>query len=296
MQITGTELHLLAVFDSVVRNNGFSAAQAELGLSQPTISNHISALEQRLGVKLCDRGRRGFLLTDKGQIVHELSQSLLVTIKDHASKFAALKGNLVGHLRIAVVDCLATDPKFRVPQAIRDFTKVAPAVKIEMSIEDPQDILVGLRDGSFHVGVGGFDNFLNGLKFKQIYDEKHALYCGEGHELFLAKEEELEKLDLSDYAWAQRGYWSRQRQRSRPATDYDVSVQEIESQIMLILSGCYLGLLPCHAAEYHLQTSRMRQLPFDDEHTSPSIYIVTKSGVLPSVTEQFVRLLAAEYK
>jgi len=74
MQISGSDIHLLCIFDSVVRNSGFSAAQVELGLSQPTISNHITALEERIGVRLCQRGRRGFLLTEKGLMVHEVAK------------------------------------------------------------------------------------------------------------------------------------------------------------------------------------------------------------------------------
>ena len=91
MKISGADLHLLSVFDSVVRNGGFSAAQAELGLSQPTISNHITALETRLGVILCQRGRRGFQLTDKGRQVHEIAVDLLRRIDVHSMSLTALK-------------------------------------------------------------------------------------------------------------------------------------------------------------------------------------------------------------
>jgi len=104
MQITGSDIHLLSVFDAVVRSGGFSAAQVELGLSQPTISNHITALEQRLGVTLCQRGRRGFLVTEKGLMVHEIAKTLLDTLGTHSGHLAALKGNLVGRLKIAVLD------------------------------------------------------------------------------------------------------------------------------------------------------------------------------------------------
>ena len=38
MQLAGTDLRVLRVFDAVVRHGGFAAAQAELNVSQPTIS------------------------------------------------------------------------------------------------------------------------------------------------------------------------------------------------------------------------------------------------------------------
>src|SRR5450432_1060626 len=59
------DIRLLRVFAKVVEAGGFSAAQIELNVSQSTISTHMTALEQRLRVRLCERGRSGFRLTEK---------------------------------------------------------------------------------------------------------------------------------------------------------------------------------------------------------------------------------------
>ena len=66
MRISRSDLTALRVFDAVARNRGFAQAQVETGLSLSSISNHVAALEERLGVRLCDRGRSGFKLTLKG--------------------------------------------------------------------------------------------------------------------------------------------------------------------------------------------------------------------------------------
>ena len=60
-----TDLRLLKVFRTVVDSGGFAAAQSELNIGTSTISSHMATLEQRLGAKLCQRGRVGFQLTDK---------------------------------------------------------------------------------------------------------------------------------------------------------------------------------------------------------------------------------------
>ncbi len=57
-----TDLRLLRVFQAGVRNEGFASAQDELGISPGTISNHIAQLEGRFGIRLCERGRKGFSL------------------------------------------------------------------------------------------------------------------------------------------------------------------------------------------------------------------------------------------
>jgi DNA-binding transcriptional LysR family regulator len=74
MQISNPDLTSLAVFRSVVEHRSFLGAQVALGLSQSAVSFHIKGLEQRLGFRLCRRGRSGFELTDRGAIVYEQSK------------------------------------------------------------------------------------------------------------------------------------------------------------------------------------------------------------------------------
>ncbi|MGO7888897.1 LysR family transcriptional regulator, partial [Rhizobium ruizarguesonis] len=54
------------MFRAVVDHKSFLGAQIALGLSQSAVSFHIKALEDRLGFKLCQRGRSVFELTDRG--------------------------------------------------------------------------------------------------------------------------------------------------------------------------------------------------------------------------------------
>ncbi|TMV09028.1 LysR family transcriptional regulator [Ruegeria sediminis] len=287
MKISGTDIHLLTVFDSVVRNNGFSAAQAELGLSQPTISNHITALEERLGVKLCQRGRRGFLLTDEGRMVHEIGLDLLETLDAHSGKLAAIKGSLAGRLKVAMVDCIATDPHLKLPDAIGDLAASAPSVRLELSVDQPQNILTGVVDGDYHLGIGGFDNRISGLDYEDLYDEQHALYCGKGHPLFDLADEEITQEAAYAHPWAHRGYWSRQRQKSFMQVDADRIVHCIEAQIVLVLSGSCLGLLPTHHAAMFAAAGRLRRLPVTSDDFTSRMQMVTRSGPKPKVIAFF---------
>ncbi|RKF17088.1 LysR family transcriptional regulator [Roseovarius spongiae] len=295
MKLTGSDIHMLSVFASVVRNAGFSAAQVELGLSQPTISNHITALEERLGVKLCQRGRRGFLLTEKGRMVHEIAEALLGTLDTHSVHLAELRGNLVGRLRIAVVDALNTDPRFRLPAAIRAFSEAAPAVRIELEVARPQDILNGILDGSYHVGVGSFDNIINGLKVDNLYSERHALYCAPEHPCFADGGAGLGEAQLRRMPWVHRGYWSQQRQKSFGPSDADRFVNQIDAQLTMVLSGRYLGLLPEHMAAEFVARGRLRRMAWTGADFSCVIQCVRRAGPPPKVIDRFTEILCAQY-
>lgn len=54
-------------FDSAARHLSFTRAAAELGLTQSAISQHVRALEDRLGAQLFQRKPRGLALTDQGR-------------------------------------------------------------------------------------------------------------------------------------------------------------------------------------------------------------------------------------
>jgi len=77
-----TDLRLLRIFQAVVRHKGFAAAQDELGLNPGTISNHISHLETRFGVRLCERGRKGFSMTPDGVRILEAAENLLRSVEN----------------------------------------------------------------------------------------------------------------------------------------------------------------------------------------------------------------------
>lgn len=295
MKLTGSDIHLLGVFDAVVRNNGFSAAQVELGLSQPTISNHITALEERLGVKLCQRGRRGFLLTEKGRMVHEIGQAVQDMLGTHSTHLAELRGNMVGPLKIAAVDAITTDPICRLPEAIRRFTIEAPLVRMELGISNPQDIMTGLLDGSFHIGFGSFDNMVTGLHVTNLYAEPHALYCGAAHPFFHRSDITITEAEIAAAPWVHRGYWSQQRQKSLTPSDADRIVRQIEAQLMMVLSGGYLALLPDHLALSLKATGRLRRMSYDRYNFDCPMQLIRRSGAVPKVIDRFWQTVEALY-
>ncbi|MGH8844684.1 MAG: helix-turn-helix domain-containing protein, partial [Advenella sp.] len=59
-QVTDFDLRLLRVFRTVAKMGSFTAAESALGITRSAISLHMSDLEKRLGMRLCQRGRAGF--------------------------------------------------------------------------------------------------------------------------------------------------------------------------------------------------------------------------------------------
>lgn len=79
-RIEGLSLDVLRVFESAARQLSFTAAAAELGSSQPAISQQIKRLERQLAVRLFDRVYRGIVLTEAGEVLLRYVQDGLASL------------------------------------------------------------------------------------------------------------------------------------------------------------------------------------------------------------------------
>ncbi|CDX16292.1 Transcriptional regulator [Mesorhizobium sp. ORS 3324] len=276
MKISGSDLHLFRVFESVVRNGGMSAAQMELSLSQPTVSNHLTALEQRLGVKLCERGRRGFSLTEEGRRVYEISTEITGMLDANSARLSCLRSALAGKVGVGIVDCMATDPSFRISDAIAELSETAPEIELNLKIMRPNDITKAVAENDIDIGIGGSDIKVASVKYQVIYREEHAVFCGSTHPLFHRKEEAITSAECYGHPWVLRGYWY-----GRPRFENSVANRvtfDIEAQLLMVLSGAYLGVLPIHFASLFEQQGRLRRLPMPDEAYFADIQVATRAG------------------
>lgn len=290
MRFAGSDLRLLQVFDAVVRHGGFSAAEAELNISASTISNHMTALEQRLGIKLCQRGRVGFALTEKGQRVHDAMRRLFRGIADFEADTDALRGRLTGELRIALVDSLASDPNCRLTQAIGSFKTMAPEVSLSLVQERPQELQARVHDGTYHCGVGSFPHTISGLDRTFLYEEEHLLYVGRGHPLFDRPDGEITQATVRKHGMVRRGYWREQDHKRFDLGPVEATVHQIEPQLMLVLSGRYVGFLPAHVAAPRVSSGELRPLLCDEISYVCRFELVTRTGHrMTEVLRSFIR-------
>lgn len=128
----------LRLFARVARTGSFSAAGRELGLSQPSVSRIIAALEQEVGVALLTRSTRAVTLTEAGNDYLARIEPILTALEeaDHAVRGT---GELRGLLRISTVTSFAV--REIIPRLPR-FTARHPKLRIEFVLNDQRQDLV----------------------------------------------------------------------------------------------------------------------------------------------------------
>ena len=287
------DLHMLSVFMTVAECGGFAAAQVALNVCQSTISRQISDLEKRLGMRLCQRGRAGFHLTDKGRVVYESCQHLATALEGFRATVGALRGELVGDLSIAVIDNWATDSGYPLADVLRTFRGKAPQAHIHFHTLAPDEIERAVLENRVNLGIGVFHQHRPGLSYETLYDDPVELYCGAGHALFDRAPHDIDPNDLQMADLAHRAYLS-ERQVAPLTGDLEstAKARQIEGVAFLILSGWHIGYLPVGYSERWVANGRMRSILPETYRLNTKFELVTRRGVaLTMVSQTFADIL-----
>ncbi len=120
---------LLKTFVTVAETLSFTGAAQLLGLSQPTVSQHIRRLEAQAGRNLVQRDTREVRLTDNGDAMLGFARSILAAHDQAASYFTG--SAMRGRLRFGSADDLALT---QLPQILRDFRQLYPHINLELTV------------------------------------------------------------------------------------------------------------------------------------------------------------------
>lgn len=281
-QPSDADLRLLRIYRKVVECGGFSAAEVELRISRAAISMAMSDLETRLGLRLCQRGRSGFSMTDEGLEVYEATLQLLASVEGFHTRVNGLHACLKGELNIGITDNLVTMPEMHITHALSALKERGPDVCINIRMIPPSDIEMGVLDGRLHTGVVPALKTLPGLNYLPLYQESSQLYCASGHPLFNideVAEELLSSYDAVVPAYAQTPEIKALHEPLKAAA----SATDREGIAFLILSGRYLGYLPTHYAERWVFDGRMRALNPDKCNYFTHYSAITRKGAPPNL-------------
>lgn len=120
---------LLKTFVTLAETLSFTGAGARLGLSQPTVSQHIRKLEVAAGRNLVVRDTREVRLTDNGDALLGFARTILAAHDQAASYFTG--SAMRGRLRFGSADDLALT---QLPQVLRDFRQLYPHINLELTV------------------------------------------------------------------------------------------------------------------------------------------------------------------
>jgi DNA-binding transcriptional LysR family regulator len=174
--LSNYDIRHLGTFLAVVEHGGVSAAAYRLGASLSAVSRDLSALENRLGLQLCRRGRSGFALTPQGEDVHRGAIKLFADLQSFEHVIQSTRQTLGGSFNLGVIDNVVTNPEAGLVAALSDMHRLFPDMLISVSVHTVSLIDVQVRERKIDVGITGQPEWLEQLEYEPAFIERHRLY------------------------------------------------------------------------------------------------------------------------
>ena len=134
-------------FIAVLRNGSLSGAARALGLTQPTLSRHIEALEAALGLELFTRSQQGLSPTEAARDLAPLAESLAATAAALVRAASGQSKAVEGTVRVSASEIMGAEV---LPPILASARAAHPALEIELVLSNAVDNLL-LRDADIAV-------------------------------------------------------------------------------------------------------------------------------------------------
>ena len=272
------DLMLLRTFLAVHRAGSLTAAARLLGLSQPTVTGQVRALEQRLGRQLFERLPHGVVptsvaLTLASQVADPLDQLAAVTEPAPAGGRAEEPVHLAGPAELLAVRVLPA----LAPLVARDV-----ALRVTGGLAD--DLLDGLRAGRFDLVLSAVRPRGRAVTAVPLMDEEFVLVAGTAWAgrigVVDAEGAGLDGVPLVSYAEdlpIVRRYWRHVFHRRPPARPA-VVVPDLRAVLAAVVAGAGVTVLPRYLCAAEVKSGSLRVLLEPDDAPINTVYLAHRAG------------------
>ena len=123
----------VALYIRIVETGSFSKAAAGFGITQPTATKAVAAMEQRLGARLLHRTTRGVSPTEVGTLYYEKCKAIAHEIEAADNLATLMQSGVGGTLRVST--SVAFGRRVLVPLAIT-YMREHPGLTVDLSFDD----------------------------------------------------------------------------------------------------------------------------------------------------------------
>jgi DNA-binding transcriptional LysR family regulator len=160
----------LTVFARVAEAESFSAAARRLGMSTTMVSNHVQALEERLGARLLNRTTRRVALTEVGRAYYERCRRILEELEEADQAAGLLQTTVRGTLRLFV----GTHMVPFVGPVIVEFLRSHPEASIDLNSGERG---IDMVEEGFDLAIRAVQPTDSSVIVRKLADWHHILVC-----------------------------------------------------------------------------------------------------------------------
>lgn len=288
----------LYVLFTVVQCGSMAKAAAQLGVSQPSVSEVIADLEHALGVRLLDRSPRGIEPTIYANALLKRSRVAFDELKQGIRDIECLTDPTVGEVRIGCPESISSSI---LPAIIQQLSQQCPRVVPNVDAGATDRMVRDLLDRKLDLVVarGGQtladDSVIDQLKVEVLFDDE--LVVAAGTQSKWARRREIDLAELVNERWilSAPGTWNHMvvteafRARGLELPKIALSTLSIHLRTNLLASGLFITVFPHSVLRLYGARFSLKALPVRLPIRPWPVSIVTlKNRTLSPVVELFI--------
>ena len=270
--------NLIRTFAVLAESNSVTEAAEKLNLKQPTVSNALKRLEDRLGKRLIDRAPGRFELTEPGRLLYREAIDIHGAILRLGTIMREVTDEVQGHVRIAMASHVIC-PLF--DETLTAFHQAHPKATLSLEVSASREAVAAVlgRRASFALCL--VRNRSPKLEYLRLYREYFGLFCGPAHPFY--GRSDITKADLAGQA-SVSFITDQMSDALRPVTlmraeaELDERVvgtsANLEEVRRMIVAGLGIGPLPIHVVKRDVQDGLLWRLPPYDDLPAIDVHVV----------------------
>lgn len=291
--------NLLRTFIAIVQEGGITAAANRLLLKQPTVSNALKRLEDRLGKRLIDRGPGRFRVTDAGETLFREAIEIQGSIARIATAVRDIDDAVRGEVSIGLASHVVYPPFDR---ALGRFSDRHPLARFVLSVATSSEVQGWVLEKRASFGICLVHQRHPRLDYTHLYREGFGFFCGPDHRFFGRRDLTLEDLrgePSVSFGTDQLNDALRPVALLRAQIGMEDTIRatspHLEEVRRLIIAGVGIGPLPIHVVAREERDGLLWRLPPHDDPPAIDIFLVTNPKTrLNRAEEGFIAMLRAD--
>jgi DNA-binding transcriptional LysR family regulator len=286
------DLHVLS---SVVKFGSMAKAAAQLGLTQPAISQSIAELETALGVRLLDRGPRGVAATRYGEAMVMRGAEAFDALKQGIRDIEFLSDPGSGEVWVGTSESyiaggyLAAVIGHLGQQYPRIAVHVLEANTAAQEFHELRQRKVDLMLGRISTEVPDDD-----FAVETLYDEAIVVAAGTNH--LLARRRKIALADLADESWILAPPNTAVRELVGGAFHaqgvapprLSVTTYSMQLRMQLLATGRYVSAVPESLLRYNARRWSLTRLPVELGRPLPVVIVTLRNRTISPAVGLFI--------
>lgn len=273
--MNGRLLKSLNVFVNVADSGTMSAAAKMLDMTVSAISQHLSKLEQDIGLSLFNRNSRQLSLTEAGRIYYRTSLTLLDTAEQAQHQLEQLQGTPSGDLRLKVQVALgAATLSTPIKQLIQDYPQLNVSLQFCCDSE---------KHGNFDADILLSDtaSTVSNQSTTQIGNVRQSLVVARHHPL--AQFDSVTSQDLDQHlhialAGQHHAVFKMGQRKAQTLAASRLTVNNLSSMLQMVRHGLGYAVVPQSDVQSELDAGTLVSLATPGILPTYKLFAITPSG------------------